>query len=162
MLRESYSTVQDAEDYLNQSLTDGVWLSLSPEQKQNSLFDASQFIDVLFDWKGDKSNPLQLLAWPRKNASDCNNNIIDDSSIPNEIIYSTILLASSMSAESSPQMYDQSNVTKVKVGPIDISLDASKMSVEAVPDFIKTSLRCLGTYIGPKDSSYAYNVAAIR
>ena len=161
-MRQSYVTVQEAEDFLNQSLNNGVWLSMTPTQKQNSLFDASQLLDNLFDWNGNKSDPNQILAWPRKNVTDCEDNEVDDSTIPLEITTSVITLASNMTLGSSPLLYDQSNVTKVKVGPIDISMDSNKLASDVIPDFIKTSLRCLGTYTGPKDAMTAYNVRAIR
>ena len=161
-MRQSYVTVQEAEDFLNQSLNNGVWLSMTPTQKQNSLFDASQLLDNLFDWKGNKSDHNQILAWPRKNVTDCEDNEVDDSTIPLEITTSVITLASNMTLGSSPLLYDQSNVTKVKVGPIDISMDSNKLASDVIPDFIKTSLRCLGTYVGPKDAMTAYNVRAFR
>jgi hypothetical protein len=66
-----YLNQTDATTYFANSFKGAAWALLSSTEKDTALSEATRWLETLC-WKGDKCDPAQPLAWPRKiDATDC-------------------------------------------------------------------------------------------
>jgi hypothetical protein len=67
----SYIDVTDADVYFSNSFNATVWAAIPPAAQAVALAEATRWLDTLC-WKGEKCDPAQAMAWPRKiPASGC-------------------------------------------------------------------------------------------
>lgn len=141
----SYVSVVFADDYFSAR---GVseWADLENEAKENALVRATDYIDNIFQWYGQKKTSEQALHFPRKNLFDYEGNEI--AGIPN-CLRQAVCDAAVLSSKGT-ELFQTSNangdVVSETIG--ELSFTYSKKSNEAVAgatlyDSINTKLRGL-------------------
>lgn len=88
----SYVTLVEADDYMEDVLNSDVWDSATDEVKGKALVTAWRLLEKQ-DWVGSKTNPVQPMEWPRKGVVDRDGNPVDDSTTPDDIKNGQIELA---------------------------------------------------------------------
>jgi hypothetical protein len=75
---ESYISVADADAYITAYKgTNATWDSAATADKEVAARVATQYLDITYDWIGDKETSTQALDWPRVNAYDETGTAID-------------------------------------------------------------------------------------
>jgi len=86
----SYATVAEADQYLSAAAHADAWRAITDDDvKGRALVTASRLLDRQ-RWKGEKTDPLQDLAWPRTGTGVEG---VEDDTIPQDIIDACIELA---------------------------------------------------------------------
>ena len=153
----SYVTVEFADAFFAAQVVQGIWPTLLAS-KEAALLDATRLIDNQFDFVGDIANTEQSLRWPRSSVYDADNRLLPTDSIPKTIQQATCYLAMYL-LQNGGFKQTASNVTGVKVGPIDLKFNSS--SVVGMPDFVIRLLSSYATYTGASQGG-AHSVQAVR
>lgn len=77
----SYVTVEEADEYFTDRGNE-TWLAYTDANKEIYLIKATDFIDANYTFVGTRGSATQALEWPREDATDSNNNDIEDDEIP--------------------------------------------------------------------------------
>lgn len=85
----SYASVEQADAYLAAAIHATNWWTATDDTKARALVSASRMLDRQ-DWLGDKTDPDQVLAWPRSNTGVDG---VEDDVIPEPIVSAAIELA---------------------------------------------------------------------
>ena len=153
----SYVTVEVADAFFASQVVQGVWPTLLAS-KEAALLDATRLIDNQFDFVGDIANTEQSLRWPRSGVYDADDRLLPTDSIPKIIQQATCYLTMYL-LQNGGLNQTASNVSGIKVGPIDMKFKAG--SIVGVPDFIIRLLSSYATYIGASQGS-AHSVQVVR
>lgn len=144
---EHYGTVDDADEY-HTAHGNTAWTG-SDELKTAALVRASAYIDGRYRWRlssgrwvsmfrGVKTGArAQELEWPRTGATDYEGEEIATDEIPREVEYATYEAALRELVEPgslSPDYTSASQVTKEKVGPIEVQYAESKATDNMTPN----------------------------
>lgn len=91
----SYLTEAGADSYHSDHGNPSSWSSATQSAKEEALRLATQYLDAVYDgaWRGDRANKDQALSWPRKDAYDNDDYLIDSSDIPKRLEHATAELA---------------------------------------------------------------------
>lgn len=97
-----YANVATADAYMNASTQDqfDTWSALTTDEKSRGLVSATRLIDRQ-RWLGEKTDPLQELAFPRTGLTDCDGTEIDPDTVPQQVVDASILLALDLASGSS-------------------------------------------------------------
>ncbi|PHR58809.1 MAG: hypothetical protein COA47_10410 [Robiginitomaculum sp.] len=120
----SYSTVADADTY-HTDRNNVTWLALSTAAKQAALIKASDYIDQRFSFIGWRRTKEQGLDWPRFDAYDDDDFLLDG--VPPEVLKAVAeyaLLTATAPLFLTPTYAASGQdikTTRKKVGPIDIT-----------------------------------------
>lgn len=93
-LKGSYINVEEADEY-HASIGNTAWSDLETDAKEVALRRATSFIDIVGKgkWRGRKTDPGQLLAWPRSGASDEDGFVVPDDITPLAVKHATAVAA---------------------------------------------------------------------
>lgn len=146
----SYVDVTFADTYFS---TRGVttWVTLTQEQKEFALINASDYIDSAFDWNGIKKSYEQSMRFPRKNLVDSDG--YDVEGIPTVLKEAVCECANKLSqnVEMFKELEENGNVTSERIGELSFTYDTNgKPKDKTVYEVINLRLR--GLY---KDKSTA-------
>lgn len=146
----SYANVNEADEYLNATISATVWRAeTDEEQKARALISATRWIDTL-EFIGEKSQPDQALQWPRTGIEG-----VDEYIEPIEVDYATIELANMLLIDPALQTtlstVGISETKRLKAGSVEIeyfrgSTTLSSNLVTLLP-FPKSILDILRPYL---------------
>ena len=121
---ESYSSEADADTYNTAYVGDGTWTAATSGAKEVALRQATQYLDLVYGnkWHGTRKTEAQALAWPRTGVKDCDGYLIDDDSLPINLVRATAELA--IKAIANTLLVDPDNSGGIKrlkqiVGPLE-------------------------------------------
>lgn len=142
---DSYVSVEFADNYF---LARGIseWADFDDKTKENALVRATDYIDNIFQWYGQKSNNAQTLRFPRKNLFDYEGNKIDG--IPNclkQAVCDAAILSSG-GTELFQTSEANGDVVSEKIGELSFTYSKKSNNVVACSslyDSINTKLRGL-------------------
>ncbi|PYE89596.1 DnaT-like ssDNA-binding protein [Phyllobacterium leguminum] len=112
---DAYAAVADADAYLNGSVNAAAWVALSEDDKGRAIVTAVRVIDAQ-NWKGEKTEADNALAWPRTCQSD-------QTKLPAALVAVTIQLAFAISQN--PELAGgassgQGGTKRLKAGSVEI------------------------------------------
>ncbi len=84
----SYATVEEADTYTTSIYgASTAWAGLDTEGKQMCLIQATQYLDNSYQgqWRGNRANETQALAWPRSSMEDDDGYAIDSDVVPQKL-----------------------------------------------------------------------------
>lgn len=118
----SYVTIAEADSYLADSARASAWAFLGTSQKTSALITATRMLETV-TWQGQKTNPLQTLAWPRSGVIDRYGQPVDSSVVPTDIKNGQIELAFDVSQDPTlaTQESSGSNIESVRAGSAGVS-----------------------------------------
>lgn len=158
----SYVTVEESDLMAITIPKASAWVDLDEALKLSSLSYSSKMLDSFFDWKGNIASEAQSLRWPRKDVYDRDGRLLSSTDIPQVIKDSTFLLALSVSSNELNGT-TPGNLDSLKIGPISLSFDTSVTKNEQpISTDIISMLSGFGSYTGPRNTTSAYNVRALR
>ena len=146
----SYVSVSEADDISDLNIyTAAAWDALSNASKENLLMYCTKSLDARTKWKGEKTNILQALEWPRKEVTDKYGNTVSDNSVPFNLRMAVVEFAKWNATADKISNETPSSVTQeIKVDSITVKFaDASKIATAQfeLPDFILDLLKGYGT-----------------
>lgn len=86
---ESYSSVADADTYIDRWHDDADWNGANTAQKERALLRATRLIDS-YRYVGQRTDPDQALSWPRAWVGSIDGEIIASNEIPPAIRHAAI------------------------------------------------------------------------
>ena len=127
------------------------WLALTDTQKQAALIAASEYLSGFLAWIGIKSNPNQILAWPRAVYFDSsgliavsidvvNSRLVDYTGVPVLVRQATIRVAHAVGVAGVDlfgSVSPDAGVKRVKAGSVEVEFDERAVSIglNGRPDF---------------------------
>ena len=141
----SYATVIEADTYHSGRLFNTEWTAATTANKETSLIMATRLIN-LNKFTGIKTTSTQALKYPRYGIYDDDGNSIDSDTNPQALIdavseYAFLLIIKDLTRESSDK-----GIKKLKVGPIDIEINASDRSKPIPPSVMSMIKQWLLNY----------------
>ena len=119
--RASYISIEDADLYFNERLTNDVWFETIELDKTRSLLTAVRYIDRL-NFNGSKSNPDQSYEFPRNGGTD----------VPLDIQYACCEIAYNLLDGRDPEFESE----HVHVGTSNLSTVKVSKDTDNVPVYI--------------------------
>lgn len=115
-----YADVPAADEFLAADFGATAWRAeTDDEQKSRALVSATRLLDRLV-WAGDKTDPDQILAWPRSNTGLSD---VDEDTVPQPIIDASIVLAKLIHAGSkvdSQPSTQSGNIRRQRAGSVEL------------------------------------------
>jgi hypothetical protein len=139
-----YANVATADDYFNASTQFSDWDALTDDEKARGLVSSTRLIDRQ-KWLGEKTDPLQELAFPRTGLTDCDGTAIDEDTIPDAVIDASILLALDLATGSgvATSATTEDLTKRLKAGSVEIEkFRADQTTVTRFPLPIMELLGC--------------------
>lgn len=124
----SYASVAQADSYCASHLYATTWRQKPDATKQIALNMATRLLDETVAWKGSKASDAQALEWPRYSVYDRSGWAIDGNEIPRDLVNATAELARLLLAKDRTAEDDTLGFSRIKVGPIDITVDPEDRS----------------------------------
>lgn len=160
--KQSYVSLEEANNIVSSMVDGSAWLPGDDNRRSTALAQATQYLELYFNWNGQVASNDQPLKWPRINVKDRSGSAISSNSIPNEVKYATVFLSLYL-LKNGTVNFVQSNVESLKIGPISLSFDSeSDQSTVMIPSSVIAMLKQFGTYEGPISENSAFNVRALR
>lgn len=121
---ESYLSVADADVYHAARGNPVAWSGATTAEKETALLAATEYIDSVYRgaWKGTRAVETQALSWPRVDAYDSDDFLIDSGVVPLEVERATAELAlRALSAELMPDISEPGSIKRerLKAGPVE-------------------------------------------
>lgn len=142
----SYVTLSESEIYFNNRPFPTNWLSLSDDIKSQYLIYSTTMLDNMLVPYGTIASDTQTLNFPREDIHDCNNRLIANDVIPNDIkiaqMEQAIYLYSSGDITSKPSLLTK-GFKSAKVGDLSITVDKLNVANKLADQTINF-LRCYG------------------
>ena len=150
----SYVSVEYADKYFTDT-NNNKWLELPNEEKESALIKSTQFIDVVFNWKGKKKTYKQALNFPRIDLVDKDGYIVEG--IPKSLMIAVCEGAFISSSGKSLFINEESNgnIVSEKIGELSFTYDtATKIHDRTIYSninallrglYIDTSVNCIST-----------------
>ena len=132
----SYVSASEADTYFQDRMGAEEWEALSTADKEKTLVSATDMLDSLCTWNGEKTTPTQPLEFPRDG----------DIEVPVDIKTSQINIALAMVIEGE-YIYnvESQDLTGVKAGSVNLTLSESVNSNPFLNTTTKQKLRKYGT-----------------
>lgn len=153
----SYVTVAEADTYVNDQVAvasaKAAWLALANELKALYVVRATEILDGLVTWNGDRWSLTQNLKWPRFNVFVDGYYLQIGLIAPPKVKYATIELALFLMQQSNATSEANENVlyNAVNVGPlkIDFNVNGTGSAEKYFPDIVPILIRDLGIIDNP-------------
>lgn len=121
----SYSTLADAEIFMDSRLHNDDWNNAEDDAKNRALVWATRLMDDLVEWHGWRIDEVQVLEWPRSGVLDRGDFFLDDDAIPTFLQEATTELALSLLVSDRTIDYALSGFKRLKVDVIELEADVS-------------------------------------
>lgn len=146
----SYISVVDATNYFYDYLSiDKYWHQATIEEQERALITATRKLDATYLWNGYAQQEGQALGWPRTQAFDKYDILIDENYIPTLLKSAVCELALDyLKANDDGTNLDDSQeagIKRAKIGEIDIEFDKSDR-ITKIRKIIRDMLQGLGLY----------------
>jgi hypothetical protein len=160
----SHCTVEEGDTYHEAHPYPDDWDDASEGEKSRALVTATNLLNYWYEWKGTVSTLTQRLLWPRRGVirpgisedmvgsvrnpwSEPFAVLEDSSTVPERIKDATselgrLLLGRDLTTDSDVAVR---GVSRMKVGPVDISFNASVLTSKAIPDSVAIMVDPYGT-----------------
>lgn len=142
----SYADLAYASAYFVSRLGAKSWDDAAEVSRESALIHATTLMDKMFDWVGDKYSKEQSLRWPRSNAYDIDDYLIDYTIIPVDIKKAQCELALSF-IENSGYSGESRGIDRMRIGSIMMDFDGAASSLP-IPQVVIDLLKGLGNYRG--------------
>jgi len=111
---DTYATIEQADEYLNASVTATGWRDLSLDDRARYLVTATRTLDREC-WLGEKTDSAQPLQWPRTGTGITG---VEDDVVPQDIINASIELAAGLVADTAPitSQNNEQTIQSLKAG----------------------------------------------
>ena len=148
----SYSTMTEAEDYMENRLHKSDWTDATDNDREAALLWATALLDRLCNWDGAKASDTQALRWPRTFIYDPDGKTVNGATIPQFLKDATAefalhLIGSDMTETISR---DLEGFKQIEVGSLNLVLDteggAYKKAI--MPDSVWIIVRSYCSRIG--------------
>lgn len=139
----SYSTLADAEIFMESRLHTDDWTDATDDEKNRALVWATRILDAQVEWRGWRINEIQVLEWPRSGVTDRGDYFLDDSTIPTFLQEATAELALFLLASDRSVDYALSGFKRIKVDVIELEADVSSKS-HTIPSGVMDMIRFYG------------------
>lgn len=141
----SYTTVAFADTYISINAQQSpLWDALAPEAKEHLLARATQFLDRMIQWKGEKTIEDSPLRWPRSGVYDTDHILIPDNVIPRVLQEATAELAIYfISQDLTRSAGGGGELDELHVDVIELHWKDSPPN-ELIPSWILALIDCLG------------------
>ena len=141
----SYITVEQADDYFEARMDKDEWDCLTTAEKQAILAQSTRRIDSEY-FKGQKTNQLQALEWPRNFIYDKDGFPLDENTIPRGLIWATCEMALYTLNEKNREVTNtmREDMSKVKIGPLEYELRSTRTG-NKLPELVKFYLKGIGS-----------------
>lgn len=127
----SYASVSEADIYFTER-NNSVWSSYSNAQKEAGLLYATAYIDANYDWPGFVYDLNQSLDWPRSDAYDQDDRLLEG--LPRKLKHATFELALQHNSFSLSTSYERAGAVKrEKVGVIEIEYESNAPAAPSYP-----------------------------
>ena len=137
-----YVTLAEANQYFSDRPGSSTWTSATDDEKNQSLLFATKIIDKLNFFRGEKTDPDQALAFPRKYLPDPDPDVkytsdalrlreryLDDTTVPDRVKYATYEQAFSVLKE--PARFEDPELQqyeKIKIdGVMEVQINKNKL-----------------------------------
>lgn len=117
----SYVTLVEADEYFLTRYNSASWNVLDDTTKETLLISATRSLDLYCDWKGNKTEENQLLAFPR-----------DDEATPENIKYAQCEIAFSILESNSVVSEREPNLTKLKADVVELQFGAISSTTQSL------------------------------
>jgi len=136
----SYNTVAEANEYLDNKLDVAAWTSANDDQKAQALITATALLDSM-DWAGTAISDSQSLAFPRDICFYDNKlgRYIEINETPRQILEATNELAYHL-LNNDGLLDDTGSVTNLSIGSLNLTI---KNMPSLVPQYVRKILRPL-------------------
>jgi hypothetical protein len=153
----SYVSVGEADTYVADQVSDAsvgaTWQALSPELKALYVVRATEFLDSLVSWNGDRWSLTQNLKWPRFNVFVDGYYLQIGLVAPPKVKYATVELALFLMQQSNATSEANTNVlyNAVTVGPLKIDFNnvGTGPANKFFPDIVAILIKDLGIIDNP-------------
>lgn len=141
----SYISVEAADDYFESRLETDEWDCLTTAEKQAILAHATRRIDSEY-FKGQKTNRLQSLEWPRNFIYDKDGFPIDETTMPRNLEWAVCELALYFLNEKNREVTNSmmEDMSRVKVGPLEYEIRATRTG-NKLPQLVQFYLKGIGS-----------------
>lgn len=141
----SFVTLEEANDYFETKLNSDEWDCLTDTQKQAILVQSTRRINSE-SFKGQKTNLLQSLEWPRNFIYDKDGFTISSLVIPKELIWATCELVDYYLKEDTREITNSmmEDASRVKIGPIEYDIRATRTG-DKLPQIVQMYLKGIGS-----------------
>ena len=139
----SYTTLVDAETYIETNLYATEWDAATDDQKNRSLVTATRLLDEQVEWNAWPTTTTQALLWPQRGQVDLIGNIVDEDTIPQFLVNATsefakLLLVSDRTAEP-----DTTGYKRLKVDVLELEVDKNDRA-SIIPDSVYQIIKPYG------------------
>jgi hypothetical protein len=117
----AYLDIDEADSILALEPVDrATWSALGDEEKLRLLVAATRWLDDRAIWKGQRSDPLQALGWPRRNAYDREGRVVAADAIPEAVRRATALVAHFLASNPVDDSNDRDGVRRFRADTFEI------------------------------------------
>lgn len=99
------------------------WIDLTAEQKEATLKSATRYLDMYFDYSGDKVYADASLRWPRRGVYDLDGVAVSSGAVPAPVKYATARLAWELAKKDRVSEPDTQGISELKVDVIELKFD---------------------------------------
>lgn len=132
----SYTTLAEADAYLERHLYADAWTNADEDRRVSALVWATQLLDERMEWAGIPATTTQALCWPRDEAYDRLGIVVSTTVVPVPVKRATAELARSLLADNRPELSDRGGVVSQSVGPLSVTYGAGGSTRSTVPSTV--------------------------
>ena len=137
----SYVTLAEADSYFEFRLHSSAWDNA--DDQEAALISATRMLDWYLKWKGEKATTTQALEWPRANVYDRDDNLLDETIIPQRVKDAACEMALANLSEDRVADKDMDGFAQIVVGPLSLRSDATELRSSAkkvIPEHVRNML----------------------
>jgi hypothetical protein len=157
---DTYVTLAEADAYAAARPALSAWGSLTEPQKEAALTEAALYLDASYAWKGQITDQVQLLSWPRSNVIDKEKRPLDPDTVPKAVKSAQIEYAALASVGTLVENKTTGNVAAIKAGAVDIKF-VNGQNVNEGQRFASVDRLLVGLYTS-RSGMGSINAAIIR
>jgi len=117
---DTYVTLAEALAYAAARPALALWADYTDPVREAALTEAAIYLDASYAWKGQITDEVQALAWPRSSVLDKELRPVDPDTVPQAIKSAQIELAAMAAAGALVESKTTGNVASLKAGAVDI------------------------------------------
>ena len=148
----SYTTVEEADDYQASNLNRDIWTEATTLQKQVALVMATRALDNELELPGYKTTTTQALRWPRGGVYNRDGESMDSATIPQAVKNATAELAFWFMVSDRFADNETADIKRMKLGSLEMEFDRGSKT-QIIPDVVLNMLVDFG--ISAKGSTSA-------
>jgi hypothetical protein len=146
----SYSSVSTADEYFDAGLYASTWQETLQSHRERALVQATRLLDFHVTWNGSKNDYDQALEWPRANAYDRNDWLIDHQSVPRDVRHATAEFARwLLDGRRDLESGETGRVKRVKADTVEVEFAvAEETKPDVIPKIVRRMVASYGEIVG--------------